>query len=103
MIKALSKNLRGFTIAETLIAIGIVVIVVLSVVATATFSLRFTATEKIHTIAQDVSRNVMSQHVRTIQFDELNSYIPDGETNVRKVLYDKKNHINELSTSSLLS
>jgi Tfp pilus assembly protein PilV len=112
------KQKFGFTMVETMTAIAIATVIILSVMAATVFSLKFNTLEKTRTLAQDAARNIMSQQVRTVKFETLvakyNSTsttcatyntcpngaqaLGDGKT---ITLYSKKNNINNLTTSSL--
>jgi len=95
----------GFTLVETLISVAIVSVVILSLVATSTFSLSFSRMEKARTLAQDISRNVMSQHVRTVKFADLKNKM-GGSNTKSEVLFLALNNtvsINKLGQTSSLS
>jgi len=94
----------GFTMVEVLISVGIVSVVVLSIIATATFAISFSRMEKARTLAQDISRNVISQYVRTVDFNYLKSRI--GNESVKsEVLFLSVDgvYINNLGQASALS
>jgi type II secretory pathway pseudopilin PulG len=117
MIKSL-KIKKGFTLVETIVALAIIMVVVLSVMSAVVFSLKFNTMEKAKTLAQDVSRNVMSQQVRTVKFETLlakyNSTsancadyhtCPNGAITLGDsksiTLFSKLANVNNLTTSSL--
>lgn len=62
---------KGFTLIETLMAISMAVVVLLSVALAATFSLQWNTLERNRTLAQDIARNIMSQNVRTVKYERL--------------------------------
>lgn len=67
------KKINGFTLVETLISIGIALIVIIGMTVAATFAIKFNALATTKNLAQEVARNSMNKEVRNTSFDTINA------------------------------
>jgi hypothetical protein len=74
MIKGITRK-NGLTMIETLMSIGIAVIIIVGMAAAATFAIKFNALSNAKNLAQEVARNAMNQEVRNVKFDTFQTFM----------------------------